>query len=91
VSFKHSLEDLTLIDGVKEMFDWGLEGSSGKTFAISGESDLDNIITADTLQHLCLSLSRGQQELLREAEEANEVHDSQNYEVEDEADGYVKE
>jgi hypothetical protein len=73
------------------MYDWGSSTDSGETHTIDIEVGAQEVITSNVLRRLCPRLTQDQRASLRHAEEANELHDFQTYEVQEEEDGYVKE
>lgn len=88
---RQDVHDMPRPKDLRQMYEWGSQGSSGETYLIGADSGEGEVITREVLKRLCPNLSRGQEVLQKRAEEANEVQDYQNYDVEEDEDGYNEE
>lgn len=87
----NEVRDMPEAADLRAMFEWGSQAGSGEANNIETSVDHGEVITREVLQQLCPKLSRNQREQRVQAEEANEVGDFQDYEINDEEDGYVEE
>ena len=84
-------QDSELNEALHGMYQWGSEGYSGETLAIEDVSNAEDVLTENLLNQLCPNFARGKALKVPRGEEANELDDFQNYDLNEEDDGYAEE